>query len=264
MRKLAFLLFAASIGISGFLLTNSSTQGQQNSQQDPDDVPTIVKIGNRTEKEKKYSKEYKKLYPNQNQKLTDGITLAKSRGYSGVITKSLGIPMIPTIGTSPTAKEFLANLACKSDAIVFGAAKSKTSHLTDNESWVYTEYEFAVKDVLKDNSALSIPRGGTIQITRPGGFVKLDGHVFRIKDSLYEQLKKNMEYVLFLSFVPSTEGYLVSNPKGDFKLQGNKFKGLSKIGLPEELNGNLDVQQLIGDLRDAVSANCSRTTEGGK
>ena len=255
MKKIVLISLILGIGISGPFLTTA--RGQQVKQQDSYDEPTVVNRGQLTKKEKEYSKEYRKLYPNQNRKLSEGIKLAQAKGYTGEIGRSLGIPMIPTVGPSPTAAELLKDLGCKSDAIVLGSSKSKTAHLTVDETWVYTEYDLLVKDILKNNSASPIRAASTIQITRPGGLIKLDGYVFRVMDPLYDWLKKNEEYVLFLKFVPSTQGYLVSSAYGDFERQGNKFKGLSRLGLPKDLREN-DYKTMLNSVRTSVSSGCSK------
>lgn len=238
-------------------------EAQEESQQD---VPTTVQKGQRTERGREYSKEYKKLYSDRKgSKLTDLSEAGKRRGNKQEIGVSLGVPDFPTIGgLSPvTASEFLSNLSCKADAVVVGSVQNKSAHLTEDETFVYTEYEFLIKDVLKNNSASPIEVNDTIQITRPGGLIKFDNQVIRVIDQLYEPLQTRKEYLLFLNFIPAANGYIVSSAEGDFALEKDFLKALSKLPLPEELISKNNSQALINNLRNSSSHNCNKTTMEG-
>jgi len=261
MKKTVLILLLLAIGISGLLLSMNTTQGQQAEQQDLDDVPTVVTRGKFTEKEKEYSKEYKKLYPDRTEKLGEAVKYAKER-KAPEVGISLGIPTFPTVSIPPTATQVLRKLSCQADAVVLGSVESKASHLTEDETWVYTEYDFLVDEVVKDNLASPIESNNKIQITRPGGLIKLDYQVVRVQDRLYEQLKKNKKYLLFLKFVPSTQGYLVSNAKGDFVLQDNHLKSLSHAGIPSDLRSINEYQVVLNNIRSFAFKDCSQKLNG--
>lgn len=246
-----------------FAISSFHQEAQTKKPQTQDEEATVVQRGEVTKKERDYSKEYKKLYPDQTEKLVESIETARSQGIEGEVTKTLGIPSIPSFGESPTAMDFLRNLSCKADAVVLGSVKSKASHLTEDETWVYTEYDFLVKSIVKDNSNLPIEINNTIEITRPGGLIKFDDRVVRVKDRLYDQLEKNKEYLLFLKFVPTTKGYRVSSAYGDFVLEDNSLTSLSKIGVPEELRNTSDYQIILDKVRDSVSKGCIQRLNGG-
>ncbi len=262
MKKTVLILLLLITGVVGILLFINTTKGQQSSQQDSDDVPTVVTRGKFTEKEKKYSKEYKKLYPDRTEKLGEAVRYAKERKSQGEVTVSIGIPMFPTVGLQPSAREVLRNLSCEADAVVLGSVENKESHLTEDETWIYTEYDFLVDEIIKDNLALSIVLNDKIKITRPGGLIKLDNQVVRVQDRLYEQLKKNKKYLLFLKFVPSTQGYLVSNVKGDFVLEGKRLKSLSQANIPNDLKSTDDYQFVLSNVRNFTLEDCSQKLNG--
>lgn len=262
MKKTVLILLLLITGVVGILLFINTTQGQQSRQQDSEDVPTVVTRGKFTEKEKKYSEEYKKLYPDRTEKLGEVVRYAKERKSQGEVTVSLGIPMFPTVGLQPSAREVLRNLSCEADAVVLGSVENKESHLTEDETWIYTEYDFSVDEIIKDNLALSIVLNDKIKITRPGGLIKLDNQVVRVQDSLYEQLKKNKKYLLFLKFVPSTQGYLVSNVKGDFVLEGKRLKSLSQANIPNDLRSTDDYQFVLNNIRNFTLEDCSQKLNG--
>lgn len=229
-------------------------------QQDPQDETTVVQRGQVTAKEREYSKEYRKLYSfRKGRKFSEVIEESERRGqgtenitgYSGEY-EGFYLPNAPVI----TPVEFLGKLSCKADAIVVGSVKNKSSHMTEDETFIYTEYEFSVQNILKDNSASPIKVNNIIEITRPGGLIKLDNRRIRIEDRSYEPLQKNKEYLLFLRFVPSANGYVASSPEGDFVLENNSFKTLSKRLLPEELKGGDNSEALLNAVRNSVSAGC--------
>lgn len=263
MKKITLVLLVLIISVFTFVLTRDTTQSQKVEAQESDDEPTVVTRGNLSKKDKDYSKEYKKLYSDQNQKIGEAIKYAKQRNAKEVTAKSLGIPLIPTVGMPLTSTEVLRNLSCKADAVVLGSVKGKAAHLTEDETWIYTEYEFLVDEVVKNNNDSPIESNSSIEITRPGGVIKLDNTVVRVNDRMYDQLKKNKTYLLFLKYLPSTQGYLVSDAKGDFILQGNRLQSLSKIGIHKDLDNVDNYKVLLNDIRGLSLESCSQETNGG-
>lgn len=253
MKKSILILLILVFGAAGFLLTKSTTEGQQATSQDSDDEPTIVETGRpKTKKEKAYSKEFRNYLK---LKLSDGIKLAKEENWKGEIVNSIEPELNQRFGQFPAPK-FLQFLACTSDAIVFGSPKSKIARLTEDENWIYTEYDFLVKEVLKQNPNAPLGKNENIQITRSGGLVKLDGYVFRFENTALQQLKKNKDYLLFLNYVSEANGYIAKNSFGDFVLEDNRFISLSKASLPEKIKTDNDYKTIINDIRSSVERGC--------
>jgi hypothetical protein len=241
-------------------------QQAQDKSQPQEDEPTVVKKGQVTDKEHEYSKEYKELYiERKGRKLSEISQVAALSGNTQEVRVIIGEPNVPTIIPKPAASssEFLRDLSCKADAIVFGYVKNKSAHLTEDETFVFTEYEFSVQEILKDNSASPIEINNSIQLTRPGGVIKLDSQIIRVEDRSYAPLQMKNKYLLFLRFLPSTNGYVVSSFKGDFMLQGNSFKKLSLRALPKELENNNDSQILLNNVANSVKAGCNQNSMGG-
>lgn len=263
-KTLAVILavIAAFLGVVTF-----SQQAQDKSQQQ-DDEPTVVKRGQATQKEREYSKEYKKRYSyHTGRKFSELIERNERRGQkAGDIGVGILEPSSPgERNSSPvTASDFLKKLSCEADAIVVGSVKSKTAHMTEDETFIYTAYEFSVQDILKNNLASSIQVNNNIEITRPGGLIKLDDRRIRVTDYSYAPLQKNKEYLLFLRYVPSASGYIVSSREGDFILDNNSFKALGGKSPPEEVSGNNDSQSLLGSIRNSVSAGCNQNPARGE
>jgi hypothetical protein len=246
-------IFVITLGI--FLIT-PSTQGQKKYV----DEPTVVQKGQVTEKERAYSKEYKKLYAyRDSRKLSGAVQLSKSKGNTQEVGVTIGLPQTVTVGDTPfpTKMEFLSDLSCGADAVVLGSVKSKSAHMTEDETFVFTEYEFSIRDVLKNNPASRIDINSSIQVTRPGGLISLDGQVIRAEDLSYEALQADKDYLLFLRFVPEANGYIVSSPEGDFLLEQRSTRTLSKTALPDGLAG-IDSQSLLNEIRKSMSFGCGK------
>jgi len=244
-----------SIGLAIFLASCSTLQGQLIAS----DEATAVVPGQTTDKEREYSKEYRKVYPNDwNRRLSDLVQLVRERGLSGKeVGTAIGIPTVPDLGQyRETGLEFLSKLVCKSDAIVVGSFQIKSAHLTDDEKFIYTGYDLSVSNILKNTTDGSISLQKTIEVTRPGGRINLDGQIVRVEDRSYSPLQKGQDYLLFLRFVPSAGGFMVADVKGDFVQDGDKFRSLSRLGIPSELRGDLDYKETLGKVDAAVAAGC--------
>jgi hypothetical protein len=255
------LLVMSLLTAFAFRQKAQTNDSNQNYQQDVDDEPTVIKRGQTTEKEKVYSRKYRN-YTNPKYRITEGIRLAEQQGFNGVIDRT--IITEPNTGfTRLNATEFLRYLACSSDAIIFGSPTSKTAHLTEDESWVYTEYDFLVKEILKNNSIAPTEKGQSIQVTRTGGLIKLDNYTLRFKNDGIQQLKRNKDYLLFLRFVPETNGYMVASMFGDFIFEGNRFNSLSKTPIPKKLIRDSDFQTLLNNVFNATRSGCHPPIKGG-
>ncbi len=204
-------LLAVSAVVFGIFFATPSSQGQKQQK----DEPTVVQKGRVTDKDRAFSKEYKKLYGfREGEKLTE----LKQEGGIG-ITIGVGSRPNSTDSFVTTENQFLEKLSCEADAIVVGKVNKKQSHLSVDETFVYTSYDFQIKRVIKDNSVSPIDVNNTITVTRPGGFIKIDEQEIQFDDASYKSLELNKEYLLFLKFVPEANGYKVFNSQSDFALE---------------------------------------------
>lgn len=257
MKVFVGLFLAICVITLGIFLITPSTQGQKEQKDDA----TLVIRGQVTEKEKAYSKEYKKIYADrEGNKLSDASKIGNQRGWTKEIRVSIGIPSVPSLMNQPdiSAWDFLQDLACNADAVAVGTPTSKSSYMLDDETFVYTEYEFRISDILKNNSVSPMEVDKNIQITRPGGFIKLDNQLIRVTDQSYETLQLKKSYLLFLKYVPGADGYMVSDSKGDFTLDNASFRSLSKQSLPKDLKDGRNSDELINNTRNAVLGACKR------
>lgn len=127
-------------------------------------------------------------------------------------------------------ERFFGELADSSDAIIRGRVTKKVSHVTQDDAFVFTDYDVVITEVLKDNVAA--PLGAAITVTYPGGKVLLDGVIVKARDHLFEPLPLNREVVLFLQSVKGTGSYKPIRYSGCFELDGVTLKALTGKELP--------------------------------
>lgn len=99
------------------------------------------------------------------------------------------------------------NPACTADAIVVGVVKDQSSYLTQEETFILSDYIISVEKILKDNPAAQMNPGDSIIVTPPGGILVLDGRKVKTFDEDYEPLSLAGRYLLYLQFTPGTSAY---------------------------------------------------------
>jgi hypothetical protein len=80
-----------------------------------------------------------------------------------------------------------------------GTISDARAHLSDDKNSVYSEFSVTIKEVLKNNTGLSLAVGDSVTLERKGGRVRYpSGHVswFYVVGQGLPQL--NAQYVLFL------------------------------------------------------------------
>lgn len=150
----------------------------------------------------------------------------------------------------PTDSEtFLNREVAKADAVVMGTVKSQQSFLTDEGTFVFTDYDFVVDEVLKKNAIVPLVSSETIVVTRPGGSLQLAGHTVRALDESLQPLEKGHRYLLFLNYISATGGYEAFNAHGSFKINLNRATKLTSERLPAQLESGFDVSFARTSLR---------------
>jgi hypothetical protein len=160
---------------------------------------TPIRTGEFRSKLNKHSRLFNRDYP---EKLTDRILsreIIKIWHCSGDEGR---LPNEPPFDLHRVLQE----MAAVSSAVFIGTVTKKTSQLTEDENYVFTDYEISVEPVLKDDSANPIGKEGRITFTRPGGTVSLDGHLIWAVDDDFLPLRQGLEYLLFLKSIPDDPG----------------------------------------------------------
>lgn len=70
---------------------------------------------------------------------------------------------------------YLVVLSRGADAVVIGVAKSGVSGLTANEEFIYSDWQFEIEEILKDNPSSPLAIFSHVTVTRPGGTLTIHG-----------------------------------------------------------------------------------------
>lgn len=98
----------------------------------------------------------------------------------------------------------LATLASKSDLIVLAKAEAAATHMNAGKDFLYTDWNFVVEEVLKDNPKAPVQPGTAILVARPGGNLQINGRMVHAHCADFEDFAHGQEYLLYLGFVPET------------------------------------------------------------
>jgi hypothetical protein len=202
-----------------------------------------------TEKQRKHSKLYGEIKRDK--------TLISEPG-DVEIRISVHLGRIPGKMLPSTQAEYLEKLICDADTVVIAKIKNKTSQITENLEFVFTDYELDIREVLKNDSNLDILTSRSATLTVAGGSVKVDKRTIKIILERDNPLLVGREYLLFLRYINDSESFKVSSERGILGIFDKKIK------FPQNLYKNTvdDAEGIVSSIRSAVT-NCS-TLEGGK
>jgi hypothetical protein len=214
--------------------------------------PTVIQEGMMTEKQKKHAKLFKRYGTlTRGKKLTDSTSSAD-------VNVAIDIPDNPRPRVFDL-NTYLHGLACKADAIVVGVVKSKSSQLTEDKSFTFSEYDIEIQELLKNNSASPLEANGHITLARPGGAVMLQGRILRAVDRSERPLQ-NGRFLLFLQYIPETgayKSYVTDIGDASFELRADKLAQVSDDVLPFGEGRNVDAASFLTQLRSALSGSCT-------
>lgn len=251
-RRTVLVLLSISLLIGTLAVVLRGTGQNQSNRNDEEATP--VREGIMTWKESEHSKIYGKEYEwRRGPKL-------KSLRIGEDIEVVVAPPSVPSFRGSPTLTTdlIIRQLYCEADAIVIGMIKSKASQLTEDGTFTFTTYQLSINQVLKaDASSATLP-GGTIEVTRPGGAILLDGRVIRAKDESFPRLDVNETYLLFLKFVPSTGSYRAFRRDSDFQITGDKFNPIKGSSMIQEFQSGGRIDTLLNLINRAGANSCNR------
>lgn len=161
------------------------------------------------------------------------------------------VPVVQRVALPPLGE--LATLACDSDLVVLGKTGTRHgSHMTADKDFLYTDWDFVVEEVLKDNPKAPVHAGTAILITRPGGALQVNGRMVYAICSDLSDFVTSREYLLYLRFVPETGAYAVETGWRGFGFSGEKTLGLGASPHYPEL-GASGKGTLLKTARDGVA-----------
>jgi hypothetical protein len=149
----------------------------------------------------------------------------------------------------------LATIADKSDIVLRGTLVSSASSVSDDRTWIVTDYQIRVSEVF-DGSAKP---GDTVTLRLPGGRVQFDdGSVAEVSQFEFRGLELGREYVLFLSRSREAQGAaryeLAWGTQGTFELTSQGIVqplGTTRAQVPKSY-ASKSVPALLNDTRAAV------------
>ena len=199
-----------------------------------------------TDSQREHSKLYKAFASRRNLR-----SLAESSATDIEIVN--GIPQQAFTSEAPpfNLQDFLRDMARESDAVVIGIVSKKASFFTEDETFVFSDYDLNVEEVLKNNHSHPI-KLTSLTVTRPGGTVMVGRRAVRAVDESLEPLAVGERYLLFLEFIPRTGAYKAFNSKGSFQLEGNNTLKLTRENLPYELESGTKASLLISTIRNVA------------
>ncbi|HWW74001.1 MAG TPA: hypothetical protein VNZ44_01320 [Pyrinomonadaceae bacterium] len=245
-------LVAAQVMTGRKVEKRTVTQAELRQQQEEDATP--VQAGVMTERQRVHSR----LYGGRQglgKSLREQSEESARAGQGGDVNVTT-TPGTPVFSLTPGEKRApLEEAVGGSDAVVVATVRAKESQLTEDEKYVFTDYEVTVKEVLKDNAASHLSASDVLTVTRPGGKVLLGGHLITVVDEGVKPLTVGDEYLLFLKFIPETGTYAaISEGRSGFKLSHGRVESLSAgAGYARKQEGR-DSDSLVGEARAAAAA----------
>lgn len=206
---------------------------------------TPVEVGVLSASQRIHSSLYT-AYKERNNNTTIGQLLDAARRTGKIVKLDFLVGLGPLM-EADKPERFFGEVARSSDAIVRGRVTKKVSQITQDDAFIFTDYDVVITEVLKDNA--TAPIGAAITVTYPGGKVLLDGIIVKVRDHYFEPLPMNREVVLFLQSVTETGAYKPTAYSGSFELDGVKLRALTEQELPP---GVLRAESFLQTLR-AVS-----------
>jgi hypothetical protein len=216
MRKLMLLITSILVVClaSGFV----SLHSQQQRDYWRHEVPTPVVDGVLTDRQKEHSKLYE--------------TYENGKNIRDELIQKGGLERFRIVcGAFLTLPDLVTELAEKADAIVIATFVSKSSQITSGGTYIFTDYDLRIEQVLKDVNRDPLRPDAIITVTRPGGKVLLFGKLASITDFDYKPLTAGRRYLLFLRYLPSTAAYEAVSHASSFDITEAGVETLSEAAL---------------------------------
>ncbi|MEK6302383.1 MAG: hypothetical protein AABO41_16860 [Acidobacteriota bacterium] len=156
--------------------------------------------------------------------------IASEKGQKEVLGRYVNGKVWLPSGQPELPSDYFGRFAHDSDAIVRGQAINKNSQITEDDSFLFTDYEVVIREVFKNSKTEPINVGSQITVTCLGGKVVLDDVIMKAGGNGVSLLPVNAQDVLlFLRFIPETGGYKLAEYNGAFELNGNSVRPLAGL-----------------------------------
>ena len=248
-RTIVVILLVAACFV--IVIAGSHQQGQKT------DEATPIRLGVMTEKEKAHSKIYHGF--GSGKKLRD---LAAIMPNGVKVRRNTPLPMGES-DAELTSSEFIRRLACNADAVIVGIAREKSSQLTEDEGFLFTDYDLTITEVIKDNTRAHLIPDIELTVTVPGGKVQLGSTIIEAADASYKPLELGKRYTFFLRFSPITQSYTPVNSTSTYELGDNKIDAQTEETVSSWLNQETPAL-FLEKVRASKNATCGKTVGRGQ
>lgn len=147
---------------------------------------------------------------------------------------------------------FVADITNAADLIIIGRVDDRDSFLTEEGTFVFTDYSLSVEQIIKSDSKAALEPSSKITVTRPGGTLQLNGRKITASDESLAPLEKGKRYLLFLNLIPITGAYKAFDSHSAFRLNGARTEKLTKDQLPVELEQGTDLSVVLALVQTAL------------
>lgn len=155
----------------------------------------------------------------------------------------------------------LKALAAASDAVVIGQVVEQASQLTEDDHFLFTDYQLELDRVLKECPTAPLKVPGKITVTRIGGTVLLEGHVIEAINYNFPLFHKGFRYLLFLKYLPVTDSYRVVNFFSSYWLIRNRVIRFNQdyrllrettADVKTDAGESIDIEMFIAEVSSAI------------
>jgi hypothetical protein len=105
-------------------------------------------------------------------------------------------------------------LLCSHSLVVLGRIGTGTSRLTNDSGFLYTDWEFQVEEIIRNNPEAPVKAGSAIIVVKDGGKLQVQGRMVYAIDDQFADFRPGGEYLLFLDYIPKTGAYVAYRPMG--------------------------------------------------
>jgi hypothetical protein len=200
-------LFLAGVFVGSVLLIGAGMHktGAQRDQGEADrykaeiDDATPITLG--SEKQNSHSKVFNDATPVHRSILDD---IAPYQGKQVVLHLPLHLNIATDSSLEP--EEYFTWLAREADAVIRGIVASRVSGVTEDQTFLFTDYEILVNEVLRDSNG-RISSGDRITVTCPGGKVLIGSVIVKTTGNGGVILPKGNDVLLFLNALQGQSDY---------------------------------------------------------
>jgi hypothetical protein len=172
-----------------------------------------------------------------------------------------GLPVLVPHGPAFNLETYLNNRTCAADVIVVGTVKTKKSQLTEDETFIFSNYRLDVGEVIKNGTTQPLQSNvGSFDVTRAGGEIDIQGHRVRAILEAAQPLEEGNSYLLFLTFLPEDKIFAANGLT--YLLKDGEIAKLTTAALPKQLDSGNDASDFIREVRVAAAKPCQ--LEGGQ